>query len=331
MRKGSSNQSADEVRLPFTRGPLVWLTYVVRAARVVGFTVVVIVLILAFQVHSVRASAQEQAVTLGAELAQFHDLVSGAHRVVINGETMYVASALSGEDVKTLLDRFQTYCDTRNGGVPADFTRMAPAKAQELRHVLGDDWLDHWGVVRDEADGVGTVMCIAQEGQAGVAGVMAKLRATMDGDWDLHALGDFRYIYARKVGEGKTQVLTSMTDGPFHLRRIFGASENEDAPGDDPPAAPRPPGSRRLLSSSVDGLPYGVQVFSTPQSVDEVFSFYRRELPSRGWSQVIGLEEFGGQAWRREGARMIVGAARAEGDDQTKVTFTEGRPGEPGE
>jgi hypothetical protein len=307
-----------------TRGPIAWLTRAVRVSRALGFTALVALACSVLYVRNVHASATDQAVALGRELAPFGDVLSGAHRVIINGETLYVATAVSEESIHGLLDRFEAYCDAHNGGVPEDFAARAPEKAAELRRELGDDWLAHWGVLREEHEDEGTVMCIAQRDTGGFAGLMRTLEAFME-DWDLHRVGDFRYVYARRVEGNRTQVFTSLTDGPFHLRRVLPDPGEGDAPGGDPPDAPRPPRSRRLLTSSVDGAPYGLQVFTSAATVDEVATFYERELPGDGWRKIVGNREIGAQAWQRDGVTMIVGAGRAEGDDETKVTFVEGR------
>jgi hypothetical protein len=68
-----------------------------------------------------------------------------------------------------------------------------------------------------------------------------------------------------------------------------------------------------------------LQVFTTPLAVDDVLTFYERELPTRGWSRLAANREIGAQAWQRQGVTMVIGAGRAEKDDQSKVTFTEGR------
>jgi len=68
-----------------------------------------------------------------------------------------------------------------------------------------------------------------------------------------------------------------------------------------------------------------LQVFSTPWAVSEVLAFYERELPGRGWTRLLANREMGAQAWQRQGVTMVIGAGRAETDDQSKVTFTEGR------
>jgi len=80
-----------------------------------------------------------------------------------------------------------------------------------------------------------------------------------------------------------------------------------------------------LLSSSVDGAPYALQLFTSPATVDEVVSFYSRELPDLGWRRIVANRAIGAQAWQRQGVTMIVGAGRADGDEETKVTFVEGR------
>jgi hypothetical protein len=306
------------------RGPLAWLAGAIRVSRAIVFTVVVFLLCCGVYVRNVRASANEQAVTLGRELAQFGDVLSGAHRVTINGETVYVATAVSDQSIKGLLDRFEAYCDAHNGGVPQDFATKAPEKAEQLRQGLGDEWLEHWGVIREEHETEGTVMCIAQHDAGGFAGLMRNLETFMR-DWDLHAVGDFRYVYARRIEGDRTQVFTSLTDGPFHLRRVLPDRGGSEPPGNDPPNVPRPPNSRRLLSSSVDGAPYALHVFTSPESIDTVAAFYDRELPGRGWRRIVANRAIGAQAWQRQGVTMIIGAGRADQDDETKVTFVEGR------
>ena len=306
------------------RGPLVWLARGVRISRVLVFTLLLLLLGSVLHVRSVRASASERAVALGRELAQFGDVLSGAHRVDINGETVYVATAVSDQSIRQLLDRFEAYCDSHNGGVPQDFAALAPDAAKELRRGLGDDWLAHWGVIREEHETEGTVMCIAQRDGGGFVGLTRRLEAFMR-DWDLNDVGDFRYVYARRIEGNRTQVFTSLTEGPFHLRRVLPDPNGGDSPGSDPSFVPRPPGSRRVLSSRVDGAPYALHVFTSAASVDEVVSFYGRELPGLGWQRIVANRAIGAQAWQRQGVTMIVGAGRADGDEETKVTFVEGR------
>ena len=306
------------------RGPLAWLARAIQVSRVLVFTLLVLLLGSVLHVRNVRASASEQAVALGRELAQFADVLSGAHRVDINGETVYVATSVSGQSIQALLDRFEAYCDGHNGGVPQDFAALAPDTAKQLRRGLGDDWFDHWGVIREEDETEGTVMCIAQHDNAGFSGLTGKLEAFMR-DWDLNEVGDFRYVYARSIEGNRTQVFTSLTEGSFHLRRVLPDPSGGESPGSDPSFVPRPPRSRRVLSSRVDGAPYALHVYTSASTVDEVVSFYSRELPGLGWSRVVANRAIGAQAWQRQGVTMVIGAGRADGDDETKVTFVEGR------
>ena len=59
----------------------------------------------------------------------------------------------------------------------------------------------------------------------------------------LGRLGDLRYVYARALEGGRSHVVTVWTEGSIRLDRLF--PTGGDAPGEDPPALPRPPGLAR--------------------------------------------------------------------------------------
>src|SRR5512138_2957294 len=72
-----------------------WIGTAMRWGRVALFTAVVAAGLSFGYVGKVRGAAGERALKLGRELTQLGDLLGGAHRVSLNGENMYVASAVS--------------------------------------------------------------------------------------------------------------------------------------------------------------------------------------------------------------------------------------------
>jgi hypothetical protein len=48
-------------------------------------------------------------------------------------------------------------------------------------------------------------------------------------------------------------------------------------------------------------------------------------MPKAGWTRLAGNTTLGAQAWQRQGVTLVLGAGRAEEDNQTKITFTEAR------
>jgi hypothetical protein len=126
-------------------------------------------------------------------------------------------------------------------------------------------------------------------------------------------------------------VIAAWTEGPFRFGALFPKGAG-DAPGSDPSGAPRPDGSRRLLTASLESVPYGVRVYDAPGPAADVLAAYDRAMPASGWSPVAGVADGlaragrPGRAYAREGVDLLVfadvapsPAGRDQGDGARSV------------
>ncbi|HMI83525.1 MAG TPA: hypothetical protein VK550_05490 [Polyangiaceae bacterium] len=299
----------------------------VKLGRATAFATVLLLLGLAFTVHSARGQIEEKALQVGQDLAKFSDLLQGTHRVRLNGETIYLASAVTEEDKHALLDRFDEHCREHSGGLAEEFARLPQADQKRLAEKAPFSWKARFGVVRRETDDAGMVVCFAQREGDGLRSAVARLRAVVE-TGDLGAFGNLRYAFVRRTESGKSHVLMTFTDGRFDLNRVLG--RGQEAGGDDPPGAPRPPGGRRVLSVSADGAPYGVQSFQTDATAESVAAFYRETMPTLGWEKGIAEEGiYNAAIYQRNGVAMTITALELAEGQPTMVTFVEGSPVNP--
>jgi hypothetical protein len=291
-----------------------------RAAAYLGTLGLVI---LFFYARTVRGQIAEKTLALGRDLSSFQDLLHGVHRVRLNGEPLYVASALSDQSMTEILDRFERHCNDHSGGLREQFDSLPQEARDRLAKQIPVLWKQRLGTIREERKDEAFIACLERRPGNGLTDAVKSLRA-FAATGDLHEIGNLRYVYARPTETGKVHVLSTVTEGSFNLYRILGKDAAEPA-GSDPPGAPRPPGSRRVLSAELDGSMFGAHMFSVSQPPEDVLQFYDRELPSRGWSRLAGHGDLAIEIWQREGVTMVVHAVRLSEGDLTKVTFAEGR------
>jgi hypothetical protein len=316
--------SEEKVTAPSPTGPPLRRAgrFLVKSARAAAFCAFCLAVGLLIAGRSVAGQLGEKGLSLGRDLTPFADLLYGTHKVYFNGETIFLASATSPEDKHAVLDRFEDTCKEHSGGLLEEFDRLPEAKKNEYRQKAPMRWGMRFGMVRRENADEGMVMCFAQNGGGGLKAVVERLTAFAKSG-ELGALGNLRYAYARKTEKGGSHVLTTFTEGRFNLYRALGRSG--EAPGQDPPGVPRPPGSRRMLSVSADGSPYGVQSYQTVQKPAELVAFYRQELPKAGWQKMVADDElFTTAIYQRGGVMLTVSALELVAGEKTTVTFTEG-------
>lgn len=298
-----------------------------KLGRAMAFAALVVLLGLGVTVHTARGQIEEKALHMGQDLAKFSDLLQGAHRVRLNGETIYLASAVTEEDKHALLDRFDDHCRQNSGGLAEEFARLPEADQKRLVEKAPFSWKARFGMVRRETTDAGMVACFAQREGDGIRTAIARLQAVLE-TGDLGAFGSLRYAFVRRTESGKSHVLMTFTDGHFDLNRVLG--RGQEAGGEDPPGAPRPPRGRRLLSVSADGAPYGVQSFQTDATPDAVAAFYREVMPTLGWEKAIADDGvYHAAIYQRAGVMMTITALELAEGQPTTVTFVEGSPVNP--
>jgi hypothetical protein len=131
---------------------------------------------------------------------------------------------------------------------------------------------------------------------------------------DLGKVGLLRYAYAKRTSAGRTHVITSWTDGAFHVFNLAPVDGSEP-PGSDPPHVTRPKGAKRLLSAEIEGTPHSVRVYDCPSQAAHVLSGFDKQLPRQGWKAIpfVAEETPGGRAYSRQGVDMLV-FATPDGD-----------------
>jgi hypothetical protein len=244
-----------------------------RAALCVGLLAA---LVLGLALRTARAEVNEKLLGFGAELAAWQSarLHSTPRRLSLNGLELGVVTASSAEGVRASLDRFHTLCKRRGGlAVPAALRDRFPAG------------LD--GVLRQDADEEGFLACLDSGAPLEFEELVRRLEAFAD-TGDLQALGELRYVFARRSGE-TTTLLVFWSEGSAPLAQLF--PSQGDAPGRDPEGVPRAPGSRRLLSAAEHGAPYSAAVYAIEgQSPEALGAWYREAFEAQGWSLSSGSD-----------------------------------------
>lgn len=280
---------------------------VMRASVFVSVACAVVGLV---ALRSVRADVGESGIVLGREMSRLGNLVADSRRVRLNGESVFVASATLPSPPSVVLDRVEQLCNNATGGLreeladPARLGRALPA-GTELRGLA-------LGVLRKEGSGEGVVACLARSGGGGLTELGERLTDFAQSG-DLGRLGDLRYVYVRAVEGGRSHVVTVWTEGPIRLGHLFPTSG--DAPGEDPPAVPRPPGTLRLLAARVDAAPYGAWIFEGKGSAAGALAFYDAEMARTGWtaSRTVPGENASARAFSRGGLDVLLLADDEEG------------------
>jgi len=287
--------------------------------RVTTYVIVVSLAVGALAARSAWGDLKESSLLLGRELSQFADVLDRSNRVRINGETVFVSSALSDQSVTTLLDRFERACREHSGGLSDEFARLPEAVQHEaLSELPGGSAA---GVMRHGDDREGVVACLAQQGNEGSQGLRRKLELFASSG-DLGVVGNLRYVYAKRTDAGRTHVLAAWTDGSLRVFNIV-PMDGAEPPGTDPPEVPRPQNAARLLSAEVEGAAHGLHIYDVARRSDLVLRGYDDEMPKRGWEPVpvVAHREPTMRAFRRAGVELMV-IASPEGD-RTFVSLIE--------
>jgi hypothetical protein len=298
------------------------LRFAMRSLRVATYVGVLAVVVLFFVARSVRAQLGERSLALGHELAQFRDVLHGVHRVTLNGETLYVASAVSEQTMGQVLDRFEASCRERSGGLAEQYDNLPSPVQARLKAEAPAAWEMRLGIIREVRADEGSILCIERREGHGLKDAIGRYKAFARSG-DLYDLGNLRYVHVRPTDNGKVHVLSTLTEGRFNLYNVVGKGIAEPA-GIDPPEAPRPPGSKRVMSAQLEGM-YGAYMFASPQQTPEILAFYDGDLPARGWLRITGNTTIDTEVWQRDGVTMVLQAHRRDDDDQTVVTLSQGR------
>jgi hypothetical protein len=296
----------------------------VRLFRLATFCTGVITALLVVGASRARGDVGEKMIALGRELMPLADLIKGAQRATVNGQTLYIATAMTDESLPQVLDRYEAHCREHTGGFAEEFAAVPQRVQDEMAKRAPAAWSQRLGIVREQKDGEGMVVCIAQPDDDGIRGFARRVTQFLD-DGELSHLGNMRYAYVQKMETGRTHVLTTFTEGSFNIYRVVGTDDVH--PREELAGVPLPANATTPMTFRMEGMPYAVQSFATPETPDQVAAYYLRELPLRGWERVAGPGDlFGNLVMRRNGVTLLVTALQIEEGGQSHVAVTEGAP-----
>jgi hypothetical protein len=262
---------------------------------------VILVVLLASCLRSAHARLGEALLGFGAQLSKMQDLNanSAPRQLNINGLSMGVLTLSTKLGVGDALDRFQEQC-RQHGGL-----QVPQAVANKLRSARNA--FD--GTIRQEGQNEGMLACVDSGHPLTLRELTERLAAFRDSG-DLAALGELRYIFARRSGV-TTTLLVFWTEGSAPLLKIFPPSGN--APGRDPENVPRFAGSRRVLSATEHGAPYHLTLYKAEkQSPATLCSWYHGALTAGGWLAAPGSSAAAIRA-QRGGRNIVVACSAAKG------------------
>jgi hypothetical protein len=221
-----------------------------------------------------------------------------------------------------VLDRFESQCAKHTGGLASQFDSLPPDQVERISKAAPYAWSHRLGIFREERDREASIACLEHPEGDGIASVARAFKAfSLSGD--LREIGNLRYAYVRKTESGKVSVISSFTEGGFRLYDVLGKGREEPT-GEDPPATPRPPRSKRRISAAIDSS-YGAYLFESTAEPDEIMAFYDTELPKAGWSSLVAHRDLDAEVWQRDGRTMVVHATHLGDDPLTQVVFSQGQ------
>jgi len=238
--------------------------------------------------YEARAQMNEQMMSLGVDMLRYEgaEYQREPRTVFLNGQAMKLSTGLAPQDLDYVLDYYESRCMQRDGRFADQLAELVEGDAEilEAEARLLDPTL------REEDDDEGFVACLdtlsdEELDPESVAAAFERFQNTLD----LSEFGELRYIYAQKAREGGTFFVAFWIEGSFKIGEMFPAAG--DAPGRDVAGVPRPPSTRRILSTWEEGKPQAVTTYvGGTRNPDQLEAFYREEMADGGW-QILELPD----------------------------------------
>jgi hypothetical protein len=244
----------------------------------------------ALGVKAVHAKGARAALALGEPLSALDVPPGSGSQLLVNGQRLHLASARLDATVPAVLDRLDGACRSHADGLADDLANLDGLMATKTTRGLPGI-----GVLRDEREGRGVVMCFAPGENVDDAALVHRLRLVLE-HHDLSELGGLRYVAVHADRDGKSRVTATWSDERLSLDDLF-AGEGGDARGEDPALAPRPDGARRVLTARVEPARYGAFVYTTREPAADALLRYDATLRSRQFEPVGSTAK--GRAYRR--------------------------------
>jgi hypothetical protein len=285
-------------------------------ARLSAYAAVVAVVATCLAARSARAAMRESSMALGRELEQLGDLAGTTKAVSLNGQRMFVSTAVTPLGVPAVLDRFEAECVAHPNALARSAEEAigrAPAKvlrALDLRARLS--------IARSGDATEGVVACLWGHGETKSATAVVREVAT---GWDMASLGDLVFVHARVTEGGVTHVVTTHTEGSFKPFAMF--PESGDVPGTDSAIAPRPSDARRVLSAVSEDAPYAIRSYTVDRPAARALADVDAAMGERGWTALERQDAPAeGHAFMHTSGVVVYALAR-HAEAGTVLTFVE--------
>lgn len=250
--------------------------YIAPVLRLGVFFGVLFAVTLYIDYRSAKASVMERLFGIGKRMAPYMDdarSTEGPREMHLNGLKLYVAAGHTDHPPEMVR---RWYAERYAGKGSAMDVITEELKKQKLlvpeasgltQASFGDD--EQGGVVALDMGNVGNIRNLAS-------------RLIHLGDGKLGDVGQLRYVYYEKTGNGGTRFLTVWSDEKFDFAQLLPKPDG-DAPGRDVPNVPRYPGTHRVLSSDERGAAGQMAVYVGSGSPDLAEAFYEARMRTLGW------------------------------------------------
>jgi hypothetical protein len=249
-----------------------------RWVRLGAFLIVVSSVSVWWEVRKVSANLAERSLSFGRQLDKLSELSARTTTIELNGARMALTTTVRHESIGVLLDRFAAVCARDSGGVSEQLDELSASGASV------PDALKRgaFGVYRSEREDLeGTAACFARQQRGGLMETLRRIDELLE-TGDFAALGQLRYMFAKKTFGGQSHVIAVSSLGSLPLDRMFPA--HGDAPGPDLVDAVRPPRARRLLSVRVDGSSLQTAMYETSLAPEPAVRAFEPALKARGFA-----------------------------------------------
>jgi hypothetical protein len=247
-----------------------WRRWVRHYLRVVGVASLVGALLSVLGLLGLRSALAgvEEAAWRGASLlaGQLGEGLLEPQELVLNGQRLFVSSAVTDLGVGEALDRFSQECSNASAAVRPEL--------QIVRRAL---------VRRTEDERRGHLACLALHPELSSMRQLGDAVRSFAQSRDLAALGGVRVVRVRARPEGGSHALAFWTEGAFRPFELF-APVGEGAPRTSAGGVPAPAGARQDLSLSAPGRPYGLHGYHVPLPLDQALRYYDQALQAAGFT-----------------------------------------------
>lgn len=307
--------------------------------RLAGFVATGMLVTSVVSLRAARAHMNDGMQRLARQLMPYAEqgVMEAPRRVVINGESVFLALGTTQDSVETAMDYYAARCAETSGHLAEQLRDVTPpAEAATASGATGAAPMDHaafnrlWQAIpgrhaqglevfRSGDENGGYVACIDVGSRHLTGGELQRRLQALVATGDLSQYGNFRYAYVSHTSTGNTRILTVATEGRFNLLRMFPSTG--DAPGEDITGLARYPQMRRVVSAFEENHPNKLGIYTVRAPLGDVRSFYLRQMPQRGWT-VMDVPRDRPLPPELEARRQRL-AAFAHGDDTLMLVFDE--------